>query len=118
MPTVIRPVARLFRDRSLPIDQRRAALVRSRPRELYAGAGSDGVIPALEGSRVADWPPAQQRQLLDLIGLWVKIMPPAAAARRLAEIEAQLARLRFAWNGPLDPAGSLYYRIQGPTLIV
>ena len=32
----------------MPIDQRRAALVRSRPRELYAGAGSDGVIPALE----------------------------------------------------------------------
>lgn len=103
---------------SLPAAQRQAALVRHRPRELYTGAGADGVIPALEGSRVADWPAAQQRQLLDLIGLWVKIMPPAAATRRLAEIETQLARLRFAWNGTLDATGSIYYRIQGPTLIV
>ena len=45
-------------------------------------------------------------------------MPPAAATRRLAEIEAELGRLRFAWNGPFDASGSIYYRIQGPTLIV
>lgn len=103
---------------ALPDAQRAAAVVRNRPRDLYAGAGADGVIPPLEGSRVADWPAAQQRQLLELVGLWVSVMPPAAAARRLAEIEADLTRLRFAWNGPLDASGSIYYRIQGPTLIV
>ncbi len=39
-------------------------------------------------------------------------MPPAAAARRLAEIEAELPELRFAWYGPAD------YRMQGPTLLI
>lgn len=103
---------------ALPGDQRRSAIVAGRPRELYAGAGRDGVLPAVEGSRVAGWPAERQRQLLDLIGLWVGVMPPAAAEPRLAEIEAELPELRFAWYGPADGSGSIYYRIQGPTLLI
>ena len=99
-------------------DQRNAAMVAGRPRELYAGAGRDGVTPPVEGSRVAAWPVERQRQLLDLIGLWVGVMPPAAAERRLAEIESELPDVRFAWNGPADGSGSIYYRIQGPTLLI
>ena len=103
---------------ALPGEQRNAAIVGGRPRELYAGAGHDGVIPPVQGSRVAGWPAEQQRQLLDLIGLWVGVMPPAAAQRRLAEIEAELPEVRFAWNGRTDGSGSIYYRIQGPTLLI
>ena len=99
-------------------DQRSAVIVARRPRELYAGAGRDGVIPPVEGSRVAGWPAERQRQLLGLIGLWVGIMPPAAAERRLAEIEAELPEIRFAWHGPSDGSGAIYYRIQGPTLLI
>ena len=103
---------------ALPGEQRDAAMVGSRPRDLYAGAGRDGVIPPVEGSRVVGWPVERQRQLLDLIGLWVGAMPPAAAALRLAEIEAELPEVRFAWHGPADGSGSIYYRIQGPTLLI
>ena len=103
---------------ALPEEQRRAAVVGSRPREVYAGAGRDGVIPPVEGSRVGGWPAERQRQILDLIGLWVGILPPAAAQRRLAEIEAELPDVRFAWNGWTDGSGSIYYRIQGPTLLI
>ena len=103
---------------ALPARYRNAALVSSRPRELHAGAGRDGVIPPLEGSRAGDWPAASRQQFLDLIGLWVGIMPPAAAQRRLAEIEAELSDVRFAWHGPDDGSGSIYYRIQGPTLLI
>lgn len=103
---------------ALPARYRNAALVSSRPRELHTGAGRDGVIPPLEGGRAGDWPAARRQQLLDLIGLWVRIMPPAAAGRRLAEIEAELSDVRFAWNGPADGSGSTYYRIQGPTLLI
>ena len=103
---------------ALPGEQRDAATVSGRPRDLYAGAGRDGVIPPVEGSRVAGWPAERQRQLLDLIGLWVGVMPPAAAERRLAEIEAELPEVRFAWNGRTDGSGSIYYRIQGPTLLI
>ena len=104
--------------KALPDRQRQAAAVGNRPRELYAGAGRDGDIPPLEGSLVGDWPAARQRQLMELIGLWVRVMPPAAAERRLAEIERERSRLRFAWNGPTDGSGPIYYRIQGPTLII
>ncbi len=99
-------------------EKRDAAIVSGRPRDLYAGAGRDGVIPPVEGSPVAGWPAERQRQLLDLIGLWVGVMPPAAAERRLAEIEAELPEVRFAWNGRTDGSGSIYYRIQGPTLLI
>ena len=103
---------------ALPAGHRTAALAGSRPRELYAGAGRDGVIPPLEGSRAGDWSAHHRRQLIDLIGLWVGVMPPAAAQRRLAEIEAELAEVRFAWHGPADGSGAIYYRIQGPTLLI
>ena len=102
----------------LPAGHRNAALTGSRPRELYAGAGRDGVIPPPEGSRAGAWAAPHRRQLIDLIGLWVGIMPPAAAQRRLAEIEAELAEVRFAWYGPADGSGAIYYRIQGPTLLI
>ena len=98
--------------------ERDAAIVGGRPRDLYAGAGRDGVVPSVEGSRVAGWPAERQRQLLDLISLWVGVMPQAAAERRLAEIEAELPELRFAWHGPAGGSGSIYYRIQGPTLLI
>ena len=45
-------------------------------------------------------------------------MPTAAAERRMAEIEAALPTVRFAWNGRTDGSRSIYYRIQGPTLII
>ncbi len=104
--------------RSLPDNLRGSSSVDSRPQEVYAGAGEDGVIPAVEGSRVADWPAARKEQLLELIGFWVRIMPEAAAERRLAELGDGLDQLRFAWNGPYDGSGSIYYRIQGPNLIL
>ena len=104
--------------KALPDRQRQAATVGSRPQELYAGAGRDGDIPPLEGSLVSEWPAARQRQLMELVGLWVRVMPQAAAERRLAEVERERSRLRFAWNGPTDGSDPIYYRIQGPTLII
>ena len=104
--------------RSLPADLRSSSIVDSRPGEVYAGAGEDGVIPPLEGSRVADWPAEGKAQLLDIVGLWVRILPEAAAERRLAELREELDQLRFAWNGPSDGSGSIYYRVQGPNLIL
>ena len=103
---------------ALPEQQRKAAIVRRRPREVYAGPGRDGEIPPVEGSRVDSWPAESQRQLLDLIALWVGVMPTAAAERRMAEIEAALPTVRFAWNGRTDGSRSIYYRIPGPTLII
>ncbi len=100
-------------------DQARvAAIVTNRPRELWAGAGQDGTIPPLEGAKVADWSAAQQQLLLDAIMRWVGLLDAASSQARLAEIRADLASTHFAWFGPIDGSGSIYYRIQGPNLIL
>ena len=36
----------------------------------------------------------------------------------MAKIEAALLDVRFAWNGRVDGSRSIYYRIQGPNLII
>ncbi len=89
-----------------------------RPRQILTGAGQDGVLPTVEGSRVADWDMAQQQALLATIALWVTMLPEHSARLRLAEIESGLADTYFAWHGPMDGSGAIYYRIQGPALII
>ena len=94
------------------------ATIPSRPRELWAGAGRDGMIPPLEGAKVADWNAAQQQSLLDTIMLWVGLLDATSSEARMTEIRADLASTHFAWHGPMDGSGSIYYRIQGPNLIL
>lgn len=103
---------------SLDDDMRRDAQPGGRPRELATGAGRDGVIPPLEGSRVSDWSDGQRSLLMDTVALWVGLLPEASARARLAEIRAKLDDTYFAWHGNAAGNGPLYYRIQGPTLIV
>ncbi len=103
---------------SLAEDQQNASKVPRRPQETYTGAGKDGVIPNFEGSRVSIWSPGQQQSLLETVALWVGMMPNPSASLRLAEIESDLDETYFAWNGNLDGSGSIYYRIQGPQLII
>ena len=102
---------------ALDDEQRTAARVQ-RPNELWAGAGKDGVIPPLEGSRVAAWSDAQQALLLDAVSQWTGLLPADSAEERLAEIAAELADTTFAWHGDVDASRPIYYRIQGPTLII
>lgn len=95
-----------------------ASMVSNRPEELYAGAGGDGVIPALEGSIVGEWTAEQQALLLELINEWVGIMPEAEAAEQLDEIASAFDSTYFAWNGPTDGSGSIYFRVQNNDLIL
>ena len=86
--------------------------------EVLTGAGKDGVIPALAGSKAGDWTAEQRQRLLDTIALWVGMLPEESAQLRMAEIAADLEETYFAWNGAVDGSGPMYYRIQGPTLII
>ena len=103
---------------SLASPDRTAAILSGSPDGLVSGVGQDGVIPALEGSEVSGWDPDQKQALLDLVSLWVGMMPSRSAEFRLAQIGSQLNDTYFAWQGPSDGTGSIYYRIQGPSLIV
>ena len=103
---------------SLDGDAQRLATVESRPQEVWTGAGKDGLIPALEGAKVSDWSESHRQSLLDVIDLWLGMLDDESSRARLAEIEADLDDTYFAWNGDAEGGGSVYYRIQGPALII
>ena len=115
---------RAERDRGLALlmaldpAHRAVTTVADRPREVYAGAGRDDVLPPLEGSRAGEWSPEQQQRLLEIAAGWVGLLPAEAAEARLDEIAADLDATRFAWHGPTDGSGAVYYRIQGPRLLI
>ena len=103
---------------SLDDDQRVAARVKDRPDGLLTGAGRDGVLPPLEGVRVSDWSQARRALLMETVALWIGLLPEASAHGRLAEVAADLGDTYFAWQGNADGNGPIYYRIQGPKLII
>ncbi|MDE0451080.1 MAG: DUF3500 domain-containing protein [Gammaproteobacteria bacterium] len=103
---------------ALPGSLRDQALVGSRPREVRAGPGKDGVVPVPEGGIVADWPDDARGMLLDIVSHWLRLQPEENALPRLAAVEASLDDTRFAWHGAIEGEGDVYYRIQGPSLII
>ena len=103
---------------ALDESQRRDALADTRPRETLTGAGKDGVVPAVDGVAVGAWNAAQQHRLLDLVGLWLNMLPAASAEARLAEVYADLPGTYFTWHGDTNGASAIYYRVQGPRLII
>ena len=98
--------------------QRRQAQADSRPRGTLAGAGKDGFVPAVDGVAVGAWNAALQEQLVDLVSLWLRMMPAESAAQRLAEVREDLGETYFTWHGETAGAHPIYYRVQGPRLIV
>lgn len=103
----------------IALDENQQAEARvQRHNELWAGADKDGVTPPLEGSSVAGWSEAQQAVLLEAVAQWVGLLPAASSEVRMAEIAAELGNTHFAWHGDIDAGRPIYYRIQGPTLII
>ena len=98
--------------------QRRHALADTRPRETLTGAGKDGFVPEVDGVAVGGWDAALQEQLIDLVRLWLRMMPAESATQRLAEVREDLGRTYFTWHGETNGAHPIYYRVQGPRLIV
>ena len=103
---------------ALDESQRRDALADTRPRETLIGAGKDGVVPAVDGVAAGAWNAEQQHRLLDLVGLWLNMLPAASAEARLAEVRTDLPGTYFTWHGETNGASAIYYRVQGPRLIV
>jgi hypothetical protein len=103
---------------ALETDTQAQSIVNNRPDELYAGAGGDGVIPDLEGSVIGTWSDEQKTLVLELVREWVGLMPDDATQQELDSIAAEFDRTYFAWNGATDGSGSIYYRIQGPNLLI
>jgi hypothetical protein len=54
----------------------------------------------------------------DLFDRTGNILPADAAASRLAAIKDKLDDTHFVWYGPTTNGSAVYYRIQGPALLI
>ena len=86
--------------------------------DLVLGPGADGKVIMPEGILASELNASQQAMLLDIAHEWVGILNDEAAAAKMAEIKANLARTYFAWSGATRNGGLAYYRIHGPTLVI
>ncbi|MBL8179939.1 MAG: DUF3500 domain-containing protein [Bryobacterales bacterium] len=81
-------------------------------------AFKDNVVLDYAGVPAAELNAAQQKQLLDLIGLFVGNMDDGHARVKMDEVRKHLAATRFAWIGASAPESVFYYRIHSPVILV
>ena len=67
---------------------------------------------------MAVWNGEQRQMLLDTVAMWTGLVDEGSAAEKMSEIEADLDKTHFAWHGNFDGSGPVYYRIQGPRVLI
>ncbi|MEM9629759.1 MAG: DUF3500 domain-containing protein [Pseudomonadota bacterium] len=103
---------------SLDAKQKASADAGSVPDDIRTGPGKDGVVTPVIGLNTTGMSDEQKNLLLKAIAMWVTIQPDENSVLRMAEIEAELDQISFAWTGGNDVNSPVYMRIQGPTLII
>jgi hypothetical protein len=98
--------------------QQAQAILKDKVKDLQLGPGRDGKQIEPQGIKGSALTEAQQALLLELAGAWVNILPEDAAAARLAEIKSRLGDTYFAWSGPTTNGSAVYFRVQGPTVVI
>jgi hypothetical protein len=99
--------------------QRAQAVVASRPQgELLLGPGRDGRKVEPEGIKGSALTADQQATLLEVIGAWVNIVEPDAAKARMEQIKGDIGDTYFAWKGPTAKGSAVYFRVQGPSVVI
>jgi hypothetical protein len=103
---------------ALTPEQQKLAILPYQVSDLVLGPGADGKVIQPEGIVASSLTPSQQSMLLDLAHEWVGILNDEAASSKMTEIKAGLPRTYFAWSGATTNGGLMYYRIQGPTIVI
>ena len=81
-------------------------------------AWKDNAVVPQAGIAWAELVPAQRRELLNLIALFVGNMDDGHAKVKMSEVEKHLEQTTFAWIGRTDPDAVFYYRIQSPVILI
>jgi Protein of unknown function (DUF3500) len=105
---------------TLDADQRPKAILspeKTRNNNLTE-AFKDNAVVSQAGIMAPDLSPAQRKQLLDLIALYIGNMDDGHARVKMSDVEKHLAQTSFAWIGKTDPSSVFYYRIQSPVVLI
>ena len=103
---------------SLSAEQKTTAVVGDRRQNLDAGPGNDGVTPPERGIAGTDLTESQRQQLGELIRTWLEILPRPHAQARMQDIAPTLPRTHFGWWGKTEKESPVYFRIQGPKVLI
>ncbi|MFK7766902.1 MAG: DUF3500 domain-containing protein [Mariniblastus sp.] len=103
---------------SLTDGQIRKAILGPDRMEIVTGPGKDNFVPEAKGVDCSTFSDAQKKQLLSLISQWVNDLPPAQAEKRMKQIESEIDKMKFSWNGDKAPKSDVSYVIQSPSLII
>ncbi len=113
--------------RTLTVDQQKIAMPESTEGvvrmqrmdgRIQTAAFRDNYLLPYAGIRAADLSTVQQRDLLDLIEIYIGRMREGHARVRMQEIEGHLADTHFVWVGGLADDSVFYYRIQSPVVSI
>lgn len=105
---------------SLNSDQLKTArFSETAPSEIITANNRNATILEPKGISYKQMNATQQKQLLQLLDVYVKNYSLGFSSRFMKKIEkAGIENLSFAWAGSLKPGDGHYYRIQGPMLLI
>jgi len=86
--------------------------------ENLTEAWHDNVVLDYAGVRASELTTAQQKQLIDLVALYVSNMDDGHARVKMDEVRSQLDRTWFAWIGGTESGSVFYYRIHSPVILI
>ena len=81
-------------------------------------AYKDNVVLDYAGIPASELDPKQQKQLRELIALYVSNMDDGHARVKMSEVDTHIAATRFGWIGAIDEGAVFYYRIQSPVILI
>lgn len=102
-----------------PAQRRQAVLPAPKSRgNNLSEAWQDNLVLDYAGVRATSLAPAQQSQLLELIGEHVGNMREGHARVRMDEVRRHLDRTYFSWIGGTTPGSVFYYRVHSPVILI
>jgi hypothetical protein len=120
---VLRPLApeedlaRALLDEMGPANRATAITASEPPPDIRSGPRPDvGTELAPAGVAATSLGPAARSMLQRLVALYLSRLPADLAAAETSRID--LDRLHFAWEGPPEPGGRHYYRVQSGDLLI
>jgi hypothetical protein len=81
-------------------------------------AFKDNVMLDYAGVRASELSPAQRKQLVELVDLYVSNMDNGHARVKMEEVKQYLDNTWFAWIGGSGPDSVFYYRIYSPVILI
>ena len=103
---------------SLSAAQKARTVLGSTSIDLVLGPGKDGKTLQPEGLPGSAMSAAQKTQFLALIKDRLDILNADDLAEKMVSVQKNLDQTYFAWYGPTTAAGTAYYRVTGPTVLI